>query len=109
MVEAHQPAPPARALVFAGEYRLDASRAQAPAGRVWIQLVNNGEDDHDLALRRADGSTVAATDVVHPHGVGELRAAVTPGRYVLVCTVADHEARGMRVTLRVKAPKGKRA
>jgi hypothetical protein len=41
------------------------------------------------------------------HGaLGQLRVRLRPGRYVLVCTLADHEARGMRAVLVVRARRG---
>ena len=33
---------------------------------------------------------------MHHGGLGQLRVRLKPGRYQLVCTLADHEARGMR-------------
>ena len=62
----HQPAspPPARLLAFASEYRIGTSRPKAPAGVLVAQLKNNGQDDHDLAVRNARGQIVASTGVV---------------------------------------------
>jgi hypothetical protein len=97
--------PPARLLAFASEYRLGTSRASAPAGVLVAQLKNNGEDDHDLAVRNRRGRVVATTGVVHHGGLGRLRVRLKPGRYVLLCTIADHEARGMRAVLVVRARK----
>ena len=104
----HQPAlpPPARLLAFASEFRLGTSRAKAPAGVVVAQLKNIGQDDHDLAVRNARGRIVASTGVVRHGALGQLRVRLRPGRYVLVCTLADHEARGMRSVLVVRARKG---
>ncbi len=104
----HQPAsqPPARLLAFASEFRLGASRHKAPAGVLVAQLKNNGQDDHDLAVRNARGSIVASTGVVVHGALGQLRVRLRPGRYVLVCTISDHEARGMRSVLVVRARKG---
>jgi hypothetical protein len=104
----HQSAspPPARLLAFASEFRLGTSRTQAPAGVLVAQLVNNGEDDHDLAVRDARGRIVASTGVVGHGALGRLRVRLRPGRYVLVCTLADHEARGMRAVLVVRARRG---
>jgi hypothetical protein len=103
----HQPAipPPARLLAFATEYRIGTSRAKAPAGLLVAQLQNNGQDDHDLAVRTARGQIVAKTKIVHHGGLGQLRVRLKPGRYQLVCTLADHEARGMRAVLVVRARK----
>jgi hypothetical protein len=93
---------PARALVFAKEYRLTASRETVPAGRVVMQLRNIGEDDHDLVVRRLGGAILATTGIVGPGRLGQLTVRLTPGRYVLFCSVADHEQRGMRRVLQAK-------
>jgi hypothetical protein len=93
---------PARVQASADEFRLTLSRLAIPAGPVIVELVNYGEDDHDLALRRPGGST-KRIGVVHPGERGELDAVLRPGRYVVWCTLADHRARGMRTTLLVRA------
>jgi hypothetical protein len=93
---------PARVLVFASEFRLSPSRRVVPAGRVWIQVSNIGEDDHDLAVRRADGRLVAITPVIRPGRVATLKMRLSPGRYTLVCTVAGHEGHGMTAPLTVR-------
>jgi uncharacterized cupredoxin-like copper-binding protein len=103
---AASPPPPARLLAFASEFRLGTSRDRAPSGVLVAQLQNNGEDDHDLAVRNPRGQIVARTKVVHPGELGQLRVRVRPGRYTLICTLADHEARGMRARLVVRARKG---
>ncbi len=69
------------------------------------QLQNNGQDDHDLAVRNARGQIIAKTTIVHHGGLGQLRVRLKPGRYQLICTLADHEARGMRAVLVVRARK----
>jgi hypothetical protein len=104
----HQSAspPPARLLAFASEFHLGASRSSAPAGVLVAELKNNGEDDHDLAVRNPRGRIIASTGVVRHGALGRLRVRLRPGRYVLVCTLADHEALGMRAVLVVRARKG---
>jgi uncharacterized cupredoxin-like copper-binding protein len=89
-------------LVFASEFRLSASRRVVPSGRVWIQLTNIGEDDHDLAVRRRDGRLVGVTREVRPGGLATLRVRLAPGRYTLVCTVSGHEGHGMTAPLTVR-------
>ena len=103
----HQSAspPPARLLAFASEFHIGASRRTAPAGVLVAELKNNGQDDHDLAVRNARGRIIASTGVVRHGALGRLRVRLRPGRYVLVCTLADHEARGMRAVLVVRARK----
>jgi hypothetical protein len=103
----HQSAspPPARLLAFASEFHIGASRKSAPAGVLVAELKNNGQDDHDLAVRNAHGQVIASTGVVRHGALGRLRVRLRPGRYVLVCTLADHEALGMRSVLVVRARK----
>jgi hypothetical protein len=96
-------AAPARLLVGAKEFRLTLSRASIKAGPAIIQLANYGEDDHNLNLKRVGGTRVYKIATVAPGtDVGELDAKLLPGKYKLWCSLADHAARGMRVTLVVK-------
>jgi hypothetical protein len=103
----HQSAslPPARLLAFASEYHIGTSRATAPAGVLIAQLKNIGQDDHDLAVRNSRGQIIASTGVVRHGALGQLRVRLRPGRYLLVCTIANHEALGMRTVLVVHARK----
>lgn len=94
---------PARVLVSADEFSLALSRLSVRGGPAVVQLVNYGEDDHDLALRRiATGARVYRLGIVHPGGTGELDVRLRPGRYALWCTLAGHRARGMAATLVVR-------
>jgi len=94
---------PSRLQVGADEYHLTLSRPSLRAGAAVVQLVDFGQDGHDLALRRlAPGSRTLLIREVRPGRVGELDARLAPGRYALWCTLADHRARGMRATLLVR-------
>ena len=95
---------PARMQVVANEFELGQSRYTLRAGPAIIELVNSGEDEHDLALRRrAAGARTIRLASVLPGNIGRLRASLVPGRYTLWCTIADHRARGMRGALTVVA------
>ena len=96
------PATPARAQASASEFRLTLSRTTIRRGPAIIELVNYGEDDHDLALRRVGGTRTYRIALVHPGKTGELDTRLRAGRYAVWCTLADHRARGMRATLRVR-------
>jgi uncharacterized cupredoxin-like copper-binding protein len=99
--------PPARILVFASEFRLNASRATIRSGQLVLQMRNNGEDDHDIAIRNERGALVAQTPIVNSGDLGELKLKMLPGRYELICTVEGHEGMGMRTPLVVvRARKG---
>jgi len=91
-------------LVFAREHTLGASRASVPAGPLIVQMRNIGEDGHDLVVRTAAGRVVARMPEVAPGTTGTLRVRLRPGRHVLVCTVAGHEAMGMTRVVRVTRP-----
>ena len=87
----------------ADEFTLALSRPSLRAGPAIVELVNYGEDDHDLAVRRAArGARTYRIPVVRPGGAGELEARLRPGRYAVWCTLAGHRARGMRATLVVR-------
>jgi len=94
--------PPARLQVSADEFSLALSRSSIGNGPAIVELVNFGEDDHDLALRRVGGTRTFRIGVVHPGQTGSLEARLRPGRFTLWCTLADHRARGMRATLNVR-------
>ncbi len=94
--------PPSRMQVTASEFDLVLSRAKLRQSRLIVQLVNLGEDPHDLALRRtATGARTYVTPQVSPGEDRSISFRLYPGRYALWCTIADHRARGMRATLTV--------
>ena len=92
-------------LVNADEFVFNGSRKAGPSGRWQIQLRNNGEDVHDLIVRRADGRVIAHMGIVDPDGLGSVRVRLKPGDYRLFCGVADHEDLGMSWRLIVRVPK----
>jgi hypothetical protein len=92
----------ARLGVSATEFHLVLSRGSVTAGRVLIELDNNGEDGHDLRLRRIGGHRIYAFPQTKPGGRYVLEAKLVPGRYRLWCSVADHARLGMQAVLRVR-------
>ncbi|MBA3348319.1 MAG: hypothetical protein H0T13_07130 [Actinobacteria bacterium] len=95
---------PARLQVSADEFGYALSRQSIVAGPAIVELVNYGEDAHDLRLRRVGGTRTYRIGTVRPGGVGELGTRLAPGRFTLWCSLADHRARGMRATLVVRQP-----
>ena len=102
------PQPPARVQVVAQEFRYSLSRSTVRSGRVIVELVNRGQDTHDLDLRRIGGTHIFRFPSVQPGQVVDRELKLVPGRYVLWCAVADHKDRGMRAVLRVVRPKRRR-
>jgi hypothetical protein len=95
-------AAPARLGVAASEFHLVLSRASVKTGRVVIQLRNEGEDVHDLRLRRIGGTRTYSFPLTTPGSRSTLSLRLLPGRYRLWCSVADHAQLGMRAVLRVR-------
>jgi plastocyanin len=93
---------PARVQVTALEFEYRLSRLSVRQGPALIELVNYGEDEHDLVLRRVGGTKVWKLRKLLPGSRGTLSVRLRPGTYRLWCAVADHRARGMRATLRVR-------
>ncbi|HKG02964.1 MAG TPA: cupredoxin domain-containing protein [Conexibacter sp.] len=87
--------------VGAREYRLAAYRTSVPRGTVRFNLANYGEDGHDLVVRTLGGHELARTGEVRAGRRVTLQLPLAPGTYRLICDLADHEARGMRTTLKV--------
>jgi hypothetical protein len=95
---------PSRLLVSGDEFHLTLSRGEIAPGHAIIQLLNRGEDDHDLRLRRITrrpGAPIARWPVTAPGEVSELSLRLRTGRYRLWCSLPGHRALGMRATLRV--------
>ena len=98
---AAQPSP-ARLGVSTSEFHLVLSRGSVKTGRVLIQLQNDGQDVHDLRLRRIGGKRIYSFPVTSPGGRSTLSLRLLPGRYRLWCSVANHAQLGMRAVLRVR-------
>lgn len=103
---AHAPQrPPARVQVVAQEFSYSLSRSKVRAGRVIVELVNRGQDTHDLDLRRVGATRIVHFPSVQPGQVVDRELKLVPGRYLLWCAIADHRELGMHATLRVVRPK----
>jgi len=93
---------PSRVQVTALEFEYRLSRLSVKRGPALIELVNYGEDKHDLVLRRVGGTRVYRLRRILPGQRATLSLRLRPGVYRLHCAVADHAGRGMRATLRVR-------
>jgi hypothetical protein len=96
------PPPPARVQVVAQEFRYTLSRQVIRAGPAIIELRNMGEDAHDLRLRRVGGTRVYRWPITQAGATIDRELVLRPGTYRLTCAIADHAARGMVATLRVR-------
>ena len=94
---------PARVQVSAKEFFFALSRHTVVAGPAVVELVNFGEDPHDLRLERLGGGRVWKTPLVYPGAYYDLNAKLVPGRYRLWCSVGNHRQLGMTAVLTVVA------
>jgi plastocyanin len=84
------------------EFAIAVYRPRVHPGALKFNIRNLGEDVHNLVIRRAGRRVGGLSSVVKPGATAALRLTLRRiGTYRLVCTIADHEARGMRATLRV--------
>ena len=93
---------PVRVQVAALEFEYRLSRLNVRQGPALIQLVNYGEDEHDLVVQRVGGTRRWRLARILPGERATLSIRLRPGRYRLWCAVGNHRARGMRATLRVR-------
>jgi hypothetical protein len=94
--------PPARLQVTAKEFYLVLSGRVVKPGPAIVELVNFGEDAHDLRLQRVGGTRVYRIPVVQPGAFRDLDLKLLPGRYRLWCGLPTHEARGMKAFVTVR-------
>jgi uncharacterized cupredoxin-like copper-binding protein len=95
------PPPPARVQVVAQEFSYSLSRRTVKTGKVIIELVNHGQDTHDLDIQRVGGGRIFRFPHVDPGHYVDRVLTLKPGTYRLWCGIADHKERGMKATLRV--------
>jgi plastocyanin len=92
---------PARVQVSAKEFFFALSRHTVVAGPAIVELVNFGEDPHDLRLERLGGGRLWKTPLVYPGAYYDLEATLVPGRYRLWCSIGNHRKLGMTAVLTV--------
>jgi len=92
--------------VNGGEYYLTLSKLRVDPGRTTIEFVNEGEDAHNLLLKRkGDPKKTIASEL----GAGQVDERTVrlkrDSRYRLWCSLTnpiDHDESGMSATLRVR-------
>ncbi len=88
--------------VSAVEYHYTLSRSSVPAGRVIIEFVDNGQDEHNLNAEGEGGALAATFATEVPKAVTRKTVELHPGSYTLFCSLPEHEAKGMKATLTVE-------
>lgn len=91
-----------RLQVVEDEWRATPSRTRARPGTLSIEVVNVGEDDHNLVVARAGGGPRASTGTLRPGDRVKITVRAQRGTYKLLCSVSDHADRGMRSKIKVR-------
>jgi plastocyanin len=109
---APQPEPVANAIGVVArdtnkEFRFEPSRTVVKAGQLTMQLINEGEDPHSMAIQRIGPGEVGEGPVTEipktlSKGRGEASVVVQPGRYRVYCTLFNHAEEGMKFDLTVE-------
>jgi plastocyanin len=98
LLHAASPAP-TRLQVAAQEFSFTLSSLHVKSGPAIVELVNYGQDAHDLRLQRKGSKHIAGIGTVASGKFADLSLRLPPGRYSLWCSLANHRALGMRATL----------
>jgi plastocyanin len=109
---APQPEPVANAIGVVArdankEFRFEPSRTVVKSGQLTMQLINEGEDPHSMAIQRLGPGEVGEGPVKEipktpSNGHGETSVVVEPGRYRIYCTLFNHAEEGMKFDLTVE-------
>jgi len=84
-------------------FRFVLSRTSVPAGKVIIEFVNHGQDEHNLhAVEPSAGSEAGSLPNTAPGAHPQPTLDLRPGSYTLFCSLPEHEAKGMKATLVVQ-------
>ena len=90
------------------EYRIVPQVVSAPAGRLRLIIRNRGQLTHNIAVETISNNpakkptVLGRTATVHPGQRAETHITLRPGRYQLVCLIANHSYLGQSGTRVVK-------
>ena len=94
--------PPTRIQVTAKEFWYGLSGRRFKPGPAIVELVNFGEDFHDLRLQRVGDKKVFRIPAVEPGKFDDLELTLRPGTYRLWCSIANHASLGMKAKIVVR-------
>ncbi len=102
--ESAPPAPPSvpHIQVIAVEYSLTLSRTTVPAGKVVVEFLNHGQDEHNLNFLAGEGPLAGFFPDIAAGGVSDQAIVLRAGTYRLFCSLPQHQQKGMRATLVVQ-------
>ena len=94
------PAQAQRITATEADFSITLDSDQLTPGDYTIEVVNDGGASHDLVVER-DGEDVAESEMIAPGESGTVEVTLEPGEYVFYCSVGNHRAMGMEITVEV--------
>ena len=82
------------------DFSISLDEDHLTAGTYTITVVNDGNATHDLAVEEA-GTMKATTDGISPGESATLTVDLAPGEHVFYCSIGNHRAMGMELTVQV--------
>ena len=82
------------------DFSISLDEDSLTAGSYTITVVNDGNATHDLAVEE-NGTTRATSDTVRPGQSTTLTVDLDPGEYTFYCSIGNHRAMGMELTVQV--------
>jgi plastocyanin len=89
-------------------YGYAPSRKTVKSGELTVQLINMGEDEHNMDMEKVgpgnspEGPIVVAVSAVSKGASTPTTVDVEPGTYRMWCTLPGHAAKGMETTITVE-------
>lgn len=104
-------APGGRVHLHLSEYRVTPEHVRVRAGRITIEARNTGRLTHNVAVVQFARAASAADErtygkpspTLFPGQTGGTTVVLKPGKYRLVCTIANHDNLGQYGELKVTA------
>lgn len=82
------------------DFSIDLGTKTLKAGPYLVKVDNTGSATHDLVVEQ-NGAKIAGTSSIAPGQSASLSVTLKPGSYVFYCSVGNHRAMGMEVTVTV--------
>lgn len=83
------------------EFSIALSQSAFKPGQYTFTVVNQGRAPHNLAIKGPGIDPPATSQTVQNGTTTQLSATLAPGSYELWCTVGNHKASGMDMTIQV--------
>ncbi|MGZ4550240.1 MAG: plastocyanin/azurin family copper-binding protein [Blastococcus sp.] len=82
------------------EFSISIGGDTVAAGPYLVKVENAGQATHDLVVEQ-NGTKIASTSPIAPGQSASLSVTLKPGTYVFYCSIGNHRAMGMEMTVHV--------